>query len=78
LCRATGASEEQLILWVSEGAFGQQEGTPQAWRFKGSSLNRARIAQRLARDFEINASGIALALDLLDKIDTLRARIARS
>ena len=78
LCQATGASESQLLLWVSEGAFGMQDGAPQTWRFAGASLYRARVAVRLASDFEINPSGIALALDLLDEIDALRARITRS
>lgn len=78
LCRASGASESQLVLWVSEGTFGVQGGAPHTWRFTGSSLYRARIALRLASDFEINAPGIALALDLLDEIDSLRSRITRA
>ena len=31
-------------------------------------------ARRLARDLEINAAGIALALDLLDEIEALRTQ----
>jgi len=77
LCRATGASEEQLALWIDEGALEPQGAGPQAWRFDGASLCRVRIAQRLTRDLEINAAGIALALDLLDEIDRLRARLRR-
>ncbi|MFM0480771.1 chaperone modulator CbpM [Paraburkholderia strydomiana] len=77
LCRATGASEEQVVLWVSEGALGPHEGAPSAWRFKGLSLCHTRIALRLVNEFEINAPGIALALDLLEEIDSLRARIGR-
>jgi chaperone modulatory protein CbpM len=75
LCRATGASEAQLVLWVSEGVFGMQDGAPQTWRFAGALLCRARVAVRLASDLDINPSGIALALDLLDEIDALRARV---
>jgi chaperone modulatory protein CbpM len=78
LCRATGAPESLLVLWVSEGTFGVQDGAPHTWRFTGSSLYRARVALRLASDFEINAPGIALALDLLDEIDSLRSRITRA
>ncbi|MFM0514464.1 chaperone modulator CbpM [Paraburkholderia sp. RL17-373-BIF-A] len=36
-----------------------------------------RLAQRLAHDFQINAPGVALALDLLDEIDSLRSRVKR-
>ncbi|WP_327383951.1 chaperone modulator CbpM [Caballeronia choica] len=35
-------------------------------------------AKRLARDFEINAPGIALALDLLDEVAALRASPRKS
>jgi chaperone modulatory protein CbpM len=62
---------------VSEGALGPHEGAPSAWRFKGLSLCHTRIALRLVNEFEINAPGIALALDLLEEIASLRARIGR-
>jgi chaperone modulatory protein CbpM len=74
LCRASGASEEQLTLWIEEGAVEPQGATPGEWRFSGAALRRVRTARRLAQDLEINAPGIALALDLLDEIDVLRAR----
>ncbi|HEY3599499.1 MAG TPA: chaperone modulator CbpM [Paraburkholderia sp.] len=78
LCRVTGASEDELTLWVAEGAFDPHGSGPQDWRFSGASLRRARTAQRLAHDLEINPPGIALVLDLLDQIDALRARPGRS
>jgi chaperone modulatory protein CbpM len=31
-------------------------------------------AQRLSRDLGLNAAGVALALDLLEEIETLRTR----
>lgn len=78
LCRASGASEEQLTLWVAEGAVEPQGAAPQEWRFSGAALRRVRTARRLAQDLEINAPGIALTLDLLDEISVLRARARRS
>lgn len=77
LCRISGTSEDEMILWVSEGVFEPQGAEPKEWRFKGASLRRVCTARRLAQDLEINAPGIALALDLLDEIDTLRARLRR-
>lgn len=77
LCRACGASEHDLQVWVSEGVLEPQGQQPQEWRFAGASLRRARTASRLARDLEINAAGLALALDLLEEIDALKARLAR-
>lgn len=47
------------------------------WRFSGSSLRRARLALRLSQDLEVNAPGVALALDLMDEIEELRARLHR-
>ncbi|WP_321937660.1 chaperone modulator CbpM [Paraburkholderia sp. J8-2] len=78
LSRVSGASEEEITLWVAEGVFEPKGTVPQEWRFSGASLRRARAAFRLARDLQINASGIALALDLLDEIEALKARSKRS
>jgi chaperone modulatory protein CbpM len=78
LCRVCGASEEEVTLWVAEGAFEPQGAGPQEWRFSGVALRRVRTAQHLARDLDINPPGIALALDLLDEIDALRANPRRA
>lgn len=53
------------------------EATYAQWRFSGSSLRRARLALRLSHDLEVNAPGVALALDLMDEIEELRARLHR-
>ncbi|MDT3678258.1 MAG: chaperone modulator CbpM [Burkholderiaceae bacterium] len=47
------------------------------WRFSGSALRRARLATSLSRDLEVNPPGVALALDLIDEIDALRAMLHR-
>lgn len=47
------------------------------WRFSGSALRRVRRAMSLSRDLEVNPPGVALALDLLDEIDALRATLHR-
>jgi len=63
--------------WVSEGLLSPAGSSPQDWRFSGDSLKRAKTAARLTRDFEINTSGLALALDLMDQISQLRAELLR-
>jgi len=78
LSRASGASEEEITLWVAEGVFEPKGTVPEEWRFSGASLRRVRAAFRLARDLQINPSGIALALDLLDEIEELKAHSKRS
>ncbi|APR38503.1 chaperone modulator CbpM [Paraburkholderia sp. SOS3] len=78
LSRVSGASEEEIKLWVAEGAFEPKGAAPQEWRFGGACLQRMRTAFRLAHDLQVNAPGIALALDLLDEIETLKTRSKRS
>lgn len=77
LCQASHASEETITSLVMEGVLepiGQQA---QEWQFTGSSLRRAKLAQQLTEDMEINPPGIALALDLLERIEILQAQLVR-
>ena len=78
LCQACCAEQEHVLAWVIEGVLEPAGESPQDWRFSGESLRRARLALRLSRDLEINPSGVALALDLLDEIAALRARLQRA
>ena len=77
LCQACSAEQEHVLTWVFEGVLEPVGDSPQDWRFSGESLRRARLALRLSRDLEINPPGVALALDLLDEIAELRARLQR-
>jgi len=77
LCQACNAEEEHVLAWVFEGALEPVGQSPQEWRFTGDSLRRARLALRLTRDLELNPPGVALALDLLDDIAVLRAKLQR-
>lgn len=71
LGRASRVARADLLAWIDEGVltpvapFNSDDGT---WRFGGDSLARARAraAQRLIND---------LALDLLDRISYLQARL---
>lgn len=75
LCRACAVHDEQIIALVDVGVLEAQGREPDRWRFGGASLNRARTALRLQRDLDIDLAGAALALQLLEEIDTLRARL---
>ena len=48
---------------------------PEQWLFDLIALQRAKTAQRLRRDLEVNAAGIAVILDLLEQIEILKKRI---
>jgi chaperone modulatory protein CbpM len=77
LCQACHVSEEHIIAWVDEGALEAIGSAPPEWRFTGPALRRGKLALWLTRDLEINLPGVALALDLLDEIATLQARLQR-
>jgi len=75
LCRACAVHEAQIIELVDIGVLEPLSREPIHWRFDGVSVLRARMALRLQRDFEIDLAGAALALELLDEIESLRARL---
>ncbi|MDP9046164.1 MAG: chaperone modulator CbpM [Pseudomonadota bacterium] len=77
LARACRAAEDQLHVWVVEGVLSPIGNSPDEWRFTGSSLRRARIALTLTRELEVNPPGVALALDLMERIDALEAHLRR-
>jgi chaperone modulatory protein CbpM len=77
LCQACSVREEQVTTWVFEGVLEPAGEQPREWRFGGRSLRRARTAVSLTRDLEINPPGVALALDLLEQIARLEARLMR-
>jgi chaperone modulatory protein CbpM len=75
LSHASRTPEDLIMSWVSEGVLSPSGSSPQDWRFSGESLRRAKTAAHLTHDLELNTPGVALALDLLDEIAQLRARI---
>jgi len=75
LSHASRTPEDLIMSWVSEGVLSPTGSSPQDWRFSGESLRRAKTAAHLTHDLELNTPGVALALDLLDEIAQLRARI---
>lgn len=77
LCHACGVHAEWVISLVEESIIEPQGDEIQVWRFSGASLVRVRSALRLQRDLGVNLAGIALALDLMEELDNLRAELKR-
>lgn len=75
LTRACAAHAELIIELVEEGVLAPVGREPDRWRFTGAHMRRARVALHLQRDLGVNLAGAALALQLLDEIETLRARL---
>lgn len=77
LCRACAAQSELIVDLVHEGVLAPLGAAPELWRFTGVHLHRATVAVRLQRDLGVNPAGAALALELMDELDSLRAQLSR-
>ena len=75
LCRACGVHADWIISLVEESIIEPQGKEMHLWRFSGASLVRVRSAFRLQRDLGVNLAGIALALDLMEELENLRAQM---
>lgn len=78
LCRSCGLSQEQILLLVEEGIIEPQttvSSTVEHWQFHWTSLTRVRTSTRLQQDLGVNLPGVALALELLERIDQLERRL---
>jgi chaperone modulatory protein CbpM len=76
LSRACDMPAEWILTLVEEGIIEPSSIEESHWHFSGQCLRRVRIAKRLQSDLGINIAGAALALELLDEVETLRQRIA--
>ena len=75
ICRACATEEVVIIEMVEEGVLTPAGQAPAQWRFSGLHLQHAKVAVRLQRDLGVNLQGAALALQLLEEMDQLRARL---
>jgi chaperone modulatory protein CbpM len=75
VCRACAVHAEYIIELVEEGVLLPIGNEPVSWRFSGIHMHRASVSLRLQHDLGINLAGVALALQLLDEIDSLHGRI---
>ena len=74
ICRACDLSVERVTEMVDYGILEPSRQSPGEWEFSAVSLRRVTTVVRLQRDLGVNLAGAALALDLLDEIQALRAR----
>lgn len=77
LCSICEVSPETLAAMVEEGVLQARGDRPSHWVFTAASVTRVRRACRLRGDLELDFSGLALALDLMEERDRLRAEVDR-
>ena len=75
ICRACAIDDVVIIEMVDEGVLTPAGESPTQWRFSGLHLQHAKVAVRLQRDLGVNLQGAALALQLLEEMEQLRARL---
>lgn len=75
LCQACRVPAEQIVELVGEGILEPVGKGPHYWRFHAVSVRQVRCVLRLQQDLGVNMAGAALALDLIEEIRRLRARL---
>ncbi|HWK39904.1 MAG TPA: chaperone modulator CbpM [Hyphomicrobium sp.] len=75
LTRTCRVRTEWVMELVDEGVIEPRQRTGPQWRFSATSIVRVERARRLQSDLGVNLAGVALALQLLDRIDALEARL---
>ena len=82
LCSACALEREWLVVRVREGfvpvtsaALGSSE---TEWRFTTTTLSRVRRMREIERTYDAAPELAALVADMLEELDTLRARLRRT
>lgn len=77
ICVSCNVDADWVAALVEHGAVEPAGAARPDWTFARLSVVRIAKAKRLERDLGLNIPGVALALDLLDQIETLRAQLER-
>lgn len=77
ISRACAVHADYVVDLVEEGVVEPMGQGPMQWRFSAVSLVKIRKAVRLQVDLGVNLAGVALALQLMDELDLLNARLRR-
>ena len=75
VCVHCGVTPDFVVALVNEGAVIPHGAGPSGrrhWRFDAHAVRRVRRAHRLMRDLHVNLPGVALALDLLERLERHR------
>lgn len=72
ICQLVEVTEQDMIDIVSHGIIQPHDMQATEWQFDDEVVAEIARATRLRRDLQINWAGVALALELLDEVNTLR------
>lgn len=77
LCHVCQMPAEQVIGLVDYGIIEPLETELPHWRFHSVAVRRVKFVKHLQQDLGVNISGAALALELFEELELLRARLRR-
>jgi chaperone modulatory protein CbpM len=78
LASVCSVSREWVVRHVEEGVLSGAGVSLTEWRFSSHDLRRVRQIHALERDFDAEPELAALVADLLEELETLRARLRRA
>lgn len=78
LASACSVTTEWIVRHIEEGALTSQGASAAEWRFTRRDVWRVQHIYRLERDFDAEPELAALMADLLEEIESLRARLRRA
>ncbi len=77
LCEVCSVEQQTIKDLIAEGIIEPLDNGGEKTRLPYSSVRRTHTVVHLQRDLGVNLAGAALALELLDRIDKLRAQLRR-
>jgi chaperone modulatory protein CbpM len=77
LCEVCSVDQQTIEDLITEGIIEPLGSGGEKARLPYSSVRRTHTVVRLQRDLGVNLAGAALAIELLERIDKLRAQLRR-
>jgi len=75
LCLTCCVHADRIVELVEEGILEPIGKEVPQWRFSSVSILRVRTVHRLQEDLGVNLAGVALVLDLMDELKSLRSQL---
>jgi chaperone modulatory protein CbpM len=75
LCSVCALEREWLVVRVREGLIPAQGDSDTEWRFTTTTLSRVRRMREIERSYDAAPELAALVADMLEEMDTLRAKL---
>ena len=75
ICSAIHAEDQVIIQFIEYHIIQPKGVSRENWQFDDTALKRARLARNFYYDFEVNFEGIALLVDMVERINTLEKEL---